>query len=76
MYCLMTLLGCMISEAFENRKLQFWYGLVVFFVCAILPYMFYYLTYREGATKLLLYGAVEGLVLLLFLLMFYPKIAA
>lgn len=76
LYCLMTLLGCMISEAFENRKLQFWYGLVVFFVCAILPYMFYYLTYREGATKLLLYGAVEGLVLLLFLLMFYPKIAA
>lgn len=75
LYCMMTLFGCMLAKAIENRKLQFWYELIIFCVSAVLPGMFYYLTYREPKMSLFLWGAAEGLLVDVVLLVCYPRIA-
>lgn len=72
---LMVLFGCMIAEAAGNGRLKLWYQISVFCVTAILPVLFYYLTYREVKTRPLLLGAAEGFAVVWFLFFIYPKIA-
>lgn len=76
LYCIMTLLGCILTEAIENIRYQFWYELIIFCVCTIMPGMFYYLTYREIRMTMFVYGAVEGLFIDLLLLVCYQRIVS
>ena len=73
---IMTLLGSMLSEAAERRKLTLWYELILLSVSTALPGLFYYLTYRETQIAWLLFGALEGLVIDLLFLLFYQRLAA
>lgn len=75
LYCLMTLFGCMLAEAFEHGRLKLWCQIIIFCISTILPGMFYYLTYRETKISLFLLGGAEGLVIDIFVTLCYQKIA-
>ena len=74
LYCLMTLFGCMLAYAVKDRKTQLRYGVIFLCLSAMLPELFYYMTYREIKSSLFFYGMGEGLLLALFLLFFYQKL--
>lgn len=76
LYCLMTLFGCMLAEAFEHSGLKRWYQLIILCISTALPGMFYYLTYRETKLSLFLLGGAEGLVINILVSLFYQKIAS
>lgn len=73
LYTLLILLGCMLTDAIEEGRLKFWYELAILAVSTTLPALFYYLAYRETKLSLLLFGAVEGLVIDVFLHLFYLR---
>lgn len=74
LYSLMTLLGCILSEAVLSSRQKLWYQIIIFCLSMVLPPMFFYLTYREVKMSLFLYGGIEGAVILLFLHLFYARI--
>lgn len=74
LYCLMTLFGCMLSEAADNPKYRFWSELIIFCLSAMLPGLFWYLAYRETKASLFLSGAFTGLIANAFLLAFYERL--
>lgn len=76
LYCLMTLFGCMLAGAMESSKKQLWYQLIILCLSTILPPIFYYLTYYEVKMSLFIYGVIEGALIVIFLIMSYPKIVA
>lgn len=76
LYCLLTLFGCMLAEAVAESRMRFWYVAVVCAVSTMLPGLFYYMAYREVRMYLFLYGAAEGLLTDVVLLVFYQAIAS
>lgn len=70
---LFILFGCMLADAMEESRKKFWYELVILTVSTMLPALFYYLCYRETKMSLLLFGALEGLVIDIFLHLFYMR---
>lgn len=74
LYCMMTLLGCMLADATRDGRFQRWYQLSLFCISTILPGMFYYLTYRETKMSLFFWGAAEGVAINVILLLFYRRI--
>jgi len=73
LYTLLILLGCMLADAIEEGRLRFWYELAILTISTTLPALFYYLAYRETKLSLLLFGALEGLVIDVFLHLFYMR---
>ena len=73
---LMILLGSMLSEAASRKRLALWYELILLSISTAFPGLFYFLAYREGRISWLLFGALEGLVIDLLFLMFYPRLTA
>ncbi|MCI8389227.1 MAG: hypothetical protein HFI35_00655 [Roseburia sp.] len=76
LYCLLTLAGCMLAEAIAESRTRFWYVVAVCCLTTVLPGLFYYITYREVRMYLFLYGAAEGLLIDVLLLVFYQAIAS
>lgn len=74
LYCLMTLFGCMLAEAITSCKKQLWCQSILLCISAMLPPLFFYLTYREVRQSLFFYGLLEGGFIVLFLIFIYPKI--
>lgn len=75
MYCLLTLFGCLFTDTVRNKKTQIWCVAIIFSVSAIFPQMFYYLAYHESKDSIFLYGMIEGLCCVLFLLLCYYRLA-
>lgn len=73
--CLMTAFGCMFADTVRNKKKQIWCVLLIFSLSAMMPQIFYYLTYRELKNSIFFYGMIEGLCSVLFLLLFYYRLA-
>ena len=76
LYVLFTLFGCMLADAMETNRTQFWYDMIILCMSTMLPGIFYYLCYREVELRLFLYGVIEGIALVVFLLLFYHRLAA
>lgn len=74
LYCLLTLFGCMIADAMENRSYRFWHELILFSLSVMLPGLFYYLAYREVKTSLFFYGGLVGLLVDFFVLACYRRL--
>lgn len=74
LYCLMTLFGCMIAGAMENKKFIFWHEMVILCLSVMMPGIFYYLTYQEGTMNLFVYGAIEGIVIEYLMQLFYKRL--
>lgn len=75
-YALMLLLGCILADAIKSIGLRIWNTIILLAISTILPALFYYLAYCETQMSLLLYGVIEGLVIAVFLHLFYPRIVA
>ncbi len=73
LYTLLILFGCMLADAVEKSRLKIWCELVILAISTIMPVLFYYLAYREVKMPLLLFGALEGLVIDVFLHLFYIR---
>lgn len=71
LYTLMTLFGCILSEAIENNAFHVWYKLITIALSTALPALFYYLAYREVKISLLFFGALEGILIVFLLHLFY-----
>lgn len=71
LYTLMTLFGCILAEAIENNAFRVWYKVITIALSTALPALFYYLAYREVKMSLLLFGALEGVLIVLLLHLFY-----
>ena len=74
--CLMLLFGCMLELTAERAHLRYWCAAIVFALAVMLPGIFYYLAYREVKLSLFLFGAVEGAVEVIFLLLVITQLAA
>lgn len=74
LYSLMTLFGCILAEAMETERFQKWCYLIILCLFTAMPAVFYYLTYQEIKKSLLLYGAIEGIIVNVILLFGYKKI--
>lgn len=74
LYCLMTLFGCMIAGAMENKKFIFWHEMVILCLSVMMPGIFYYLTYQEVTMNLFVYGAIEGIVIEYLMQLFYKRL--
>lgn len=76
LYVFFALLGCMLAEGMEHRKLKdIWYAVSALAVCTMLPGSFYYLAYREVKPEPFFFGVAEGLISAAVLLFFYRRIA-
>lgn len=73
LYCLMTLFGAMLAEAMEYGRIL-WYNIIIFCLSVMMPGVFYYLTYQEVRMNLFLFGAIEGIVICGFLIVFFKKL--
>lgn len=71
LYTLMTLFGCILSDAIENNAFHVWYKLITIALSTALPALFYYLAYREVNISLLFFGALEGILIVFLLHLFY-----
>ena len=71
LYALLILFGCMLTDAMEKSGQKIWCELVILAISTTLPALFYYLAYRETEMTLLLFGALEGFVIAVFLHLFY-----
>lgn len=76
LYCLMTLFGCILAEAMDNSKMRIWCEIIIFCLCVSLPPLFHYITYQEIDQSLLLYGALEGVLICGLLFLSYGKLMA
>lgn len=73
LYTLLILFGCMLAGAIGESKLKLWYELLILAISTALPALFYYLAYREAKMSLLLFGILEGLIIVVFLQLFYTR---
>lgn len=73
LYTLFILFGCMLADALEESRFKLWCELAILAISTTLPALFYYLAYRETKMSLLLFGALEGLVIDIFLHLFYMR---
>lgn len=72
--CLMTLLGCIVADAIEDGRYQFWYQMIILLISVLLPGLFYYFSYQEVKMTLFLYGAIQGVILVYLILLFHRRI--
>lgn len=72
--CLMTLFGCIIADAIEDGRFQFWYQMIILCISVLFPGLFYYFSYQEVNMKLFLYGAIQGIILDYLILLFHRRI--
>lgn len=73
LYMFLALFGGMIAQGLKNSSYRLWCEMIVAAVSMILPAVFYYMAYREVQMSLLLISAIEGIVLVLLLHLFYER---
>lgn len=61
-YCLLTIIGAVISKEIRNERLKKWIYLLLFSVNFMVPGMFYYWAYKEMDNSLYLYGSFNGIL--------------
>ncbi|MDD6058342.1 MAG: hypothetical protein PUB98_08825 [Clostridiales bacterium] len=73
LYSLFALTGGMLADAMDSTKKEQkrWHGVIVICLSSVLPALFCYWTYGQVDRMLFLYGAAEGIVVVLFLASFY-----
>lgn len=76
MYSLLTVFGCIVAEAMEDKRFTFWYNMIILSLSVLLPGIFYYFTYQEVRLTLFLYGAIEGIIIDYIVLLSQKKIVA
>ncbi len=73
-YGIMIILGCIFTKALEKEKYRIYITGIYFFLCVMVPALFYYWTYKQIQIRPYLYGIVEGLMVALFVLVIYSRI--
>lgn len=61
-YCLLTLIGAVISKVIRSGHLRKWAFLLLFSVNLMIPEIFYYWTYKELDNTSYLYGIFNGVI--------------
>lgn len=61
-YCLLTVIGAVISKEIRNKRLKKWVYLLLLGVNVMIPGMFYYWAYKEMNNLLYLYGLFNGVL--------------
>ena len=64
-YCLLTIIGAVISKEIRNQRLKKWIYLLLFSVNFMIPGMFYYWAYKEMKNTLYFYGILNGVLTVL-----------
>lgn len=72
----MILFGCMAARAIEQHCKKIWYGIIILCLSILVPALFYYLHYQEYQFHIILLGALEGIAIDAFLVLFAEKMLA
>lgn len=73
-YGVMIVLGCIFTNALQNRKYRIYISGIFFLICVMVPSLFYYWTYKQIQMRIYLYGMAEGLAVTLFVLFIYARV--
>jgi hypothetical protein len=74
MYGIMILGAVILAEAMEQKKHRILCQIALFGICVMLPGLFYYFLYCEVNQMMLAAGAGIGILMIVFLRLFYDKI--
>ena len=70
----LSLLGGVFVQAFSTAKYRLYVNVIAFSCCICAPCIFYFLANRKIVASIFLWGALSGLVSVLFLLLLYDKL--
>lgn len=61
-FCIMTMLGAVLSRALRGKKYRIWIACLFLFINLMVPGILYYLTYKEITNEIFVYGAADGVI--------------
>ena len=73
-YTMLVLIGGMLSKMLKHVEYRLFIGLIYLFSCVLFPNIFYYFANETIAFDNLIIGMINGMVVAVFVIAFYPNI--
>lgn len=75
-YTILVVIGVMLSKTLADKTYRLYVGIIFMFASILFPNVFYYLTYEELVLKNLFITMINGLLIAVFVTVFYPSAKA
>ncbi|MBR2046286.1 MAG: hypothetical protein IJ958_09160 [Agathobacter sp.] len=72
-YTILMIIGVMLLKALDEKTYRLYIGMIFMFASILFPNVFYFLTYEELLIKNLFISIVNGLIISVFVSIFYPS---